>query len=125
VAALAMALGLPYETVSQAAPLALRDGLTPRQLQSVATTLGARLLSQPDADLGEDDGIVGVEYSDGSPGHWLYARRGTLFDPGDGTAWDPDDFLAIHGAVCDVFFRVAPALQPRPRQRGDQARQRR
>jgi hypothetical protein len=110
-----MALGLPYETVSQAAPLALRDGLTPRQLQSVATTLGARLLQKPDADLEEDDGIVGVEYLDRSIGHWLYTRRGTLFDPSDGTAWDPTEYLAAKDAICDVFFTVHAAVQRRPR----------
>jgi hypothetical protein len=117
-----MALGLPYETVSQAAPLALRDGLTPRQLQSVATTLGARLLQKPDADLEEDDGIVGVEYTDGSQGHWLYVRRGTLFDPSDGTAWEPDDYLGVRGAICDVFFSVHAAVQPRSRKRRHQVR---
>jgi hypothetical protein len=114
VAALAMALGLPYEQVFQAAPLAGRDGLTTRQLQSVATRLGARLLPKADADLHADTGILGVDYKKGA-GHWLYLFAGTLVEPTHATLWDVEDYFAHTCVVEHEFLVVSPA---RVRQRG-------
>jgi hypothetical protein len=123
-AALAMALGLPYEQVFRAAPMAAREGLTARQLQSVATKLGARLLDKADADLHADQGILGLEFKAG-PGHWCYARHGTVIDPSDTTLWDIDDYLANYDATWDYFLVALPALQHGPRSRRNQARLRR
>ena len=123
-AVLAMALGLPYEQVFQAAPLAAREGLTPRQLQAVATKLGARLLAQYDFDHHDATGIYGLDYAHGH-GHWAYLLAGSLIDPSDGTIWDdPDTYLAATNATNDCFFVVKPALQHGPRKRGNQTRRR-
>lgn len=115
-AALAMALGVPYERVFQAAPLAAREGLTARQLQAVATKLGARLRSKRDVDLYADTGILGIEFSRG-PGHWCYLHAGTLVDPDDTTLWDVDDYLAHFDAVWDGFYVAEASLQRRPLKR--------
>lgn len=116
-----MALGLPYEQVFQAAPLAAREGLTPRQLQSVATKVGARLLSRYVIDLHGDTGILGLEFEEGA-GHWVVLRQGTLIDPSDGTLWDADDYLTHYRAEWDCFFEVHAAVQHGPRRRRNQTR---
>lgn len=120
-AALAMALGLPYESVFQAAPLAARTGLTTRQLQAVATKLGARLLSRPKADLHADTGILGIEFPRRN-GHWLYLHAGVLVDPSDGSLWDTEDYAAHTRGTWDEFLVITPRLQPRSRARRREAR---
>lgn len=123
-AALAMACGLPYETAYQAAPTAGRDGLTSRQLQALATRLGFSLRTRRAYDLESDTGIVGVEFRDRVPGHWLYLRAGALIDPSDGTIWDPLDYLHVRNAEIDEFFSVTPRarVQRRSQQGRHQAR---
>ena len=116
-AALAMATGLAYEVVYQACPPKGRDGLTPRQLQALATKLGFSLRTKRGFDWAEDTGIVGVEYKHHSPGHWLYLREGALIDPADGCIWSPEDYLAVREAECDEFLSVSPRPAARVRQR--------
>jgi hypothetical protein len=123
-AALAMALGLPYEQVFRAAPMAAREGLTARQLQSVATKLGARLITKANPDFYADQGVLGLEFQEG-PGHWAFLRQGAVIDPADTTIWDVDDYLAHYNATWDYFLVASPALQHGPRSRRHQARLRR
>jgi hypothetical protein len=112
IAVLAMALGVTHEQVLMVAPMAARDGLTTRQLQSIASRLGARLLSRPDADIHAETGILGIQWHNPNryEGHWCYLWRGSVVDPSDGTLWDDvDDYLAAADADWDVFLTVAPA----------------
>lgn len=119
-AVLAMALWLPYEQVFQAAPLAAKEGLTIRQLQAVATKLGARLVSVRQPDLQTETGILGIEFTNGGAGHWVYLFRGGVYDPADGTLWDTvDDYLANYQAELDVYLTP---VQHGPRQRRHQVR---
>jgi hypothetical protein len=116
-----MVLGLPYERVFQAAPLAAREGLTARQLQAVAAKLGARLFLDMHADLNEATGIVGVDFGRRHAGHWVVLFRGALIDPAYSTIWEPDDYLSHYGATIDEFF-VAEAIQHRSRRGRHQVR---
>ena len=120
VAVLAMATGLPYETVFQAAPQAGRDGLTPRQLQTLAARLGFSVRAERDVDWESDSGIVGIEYATQVTGHWLYLRAGTLIDPSDGTLWNADDYCTANDCTIDCFFTVIsrPRRPARLRERG-------
>ncbi len=113
VVALAMALGLPYEQVFQACPLASRDGLTTRQMQVVARKFGASLRECKTFDTDEDIGILGVEFP--SHGHWVYLDQGRIIDGAE--VWDADTYLA-NGAELDVLLVV----QHGPRKRRYQAR---
>jgi hypothetical protein len=120
IAVLAMALGVTHEQVLMVDPMAARDGLTTRQLQSIASRLGARLLSRPDADIHAETGILGIEFHKPHQfgGHWVYVHRGVVVDPGDGTLWDDvDDYLAAAAADWDVFLAVAPAARVRQRRK--------
>lgn len=101
VACLAMYLGLPYQQVRAHCPRRVGDdGLSNRQMQRVATKLGARLTSVPLGD--EAVGILDLQRpaDPAKPrgkreGHYAVYIRGVVVNPADGSIWtDLDVFCA-------------------------------
>lgn len=105
VSALAMFAHLRYEDVFvaavQTAPHWKRDGgLTVRELIAAARRLGRRLspLHWRRVDLDEHAGVLAVNWNkpkeqNGSAGHWVVLREGTIIDPRDPSVWDADEYL--------------------------------
>lgn len=107
VAALGWYFHLRYEDIFVAAVLTVPDmlktgGLSVTQIQQVARRLGRRLRRVPHnkVDLEEDKGILIVNWNhpekqNGSYGHCVVLRKGTIICPRLPSAWDADEYLQV------------------------------
>lgn len=110
VACLAMLTRQPYEdvflTVAQNADKRRRGrrGLTTRQMLRSAKALDFPLVERKPGkfDLETDEGILGVDWRDGT-GHWAYLVDGWVFDT-DGLVWAVEDYLTEEKGKADCLL---------------------
>jgi hypothetical protein len=102
VAALAMLTGETYEealrAVTQVDEEAGREGLTIAQLKKAASLMGHSVKRRRKWDLDSDQGILDVEFGDGSDGHILMLVEGGWLIDTDSQLWRADVYLATKGA---------------------------
>jgi ABC-type bacteriocin/lantibiotic exporter with double-glycine peptidase domain len=113
VAALAMALGVPYGDVAVLARAfpSLRRGLGLSHLEAMIEQLGRasqRIYRGKEYLVGRS-GILGLLGGDMAwCGHWVYLQNGTtVIDPDNGgTVWPLDEYLKRHGARSATLLEV-------------------
>jgi hypothetical protein len=104
VASLACYLGKPYEEVVAAAgkvyPNFWKCGLKNIQTTKIARRLGCRVKWVRDYDIEDDSGVLGLNYHTGSNEHAVVLIDGRIYEleGRQPTAWEPDAYLAAHGA---------------------------
>ena len=104
VAALAMLLHLAYEDAYALAIVrygaSVRYGLTLKEMRCLARELGhdLRTVHFRKVDLDEDSGILGVNWTHTTGGHWVVLRKGTIIDPAKAQVWDADEYIRVHHA---------------------------
>lgn len=110
IASLVMMLGEPYPNVNQAAGQSLKkwpdpEGLSTRQLQTIAKKLGHVLqsVSIKDLDLHDSTGILLVRIKNYH--HFVALFEGVLIDPSSGLLWNLDTFLHSEKAHPVRFLR--------------------
>lgn len=114
VAAISMALGIPYREVLRHAPYAVIDGISLRRFHQIGAALGVKFSLVKDANLEDDTGLLWVDFSRSA--HLVYIHHGLLINPSDATVWsDPYDYLRHHGGEGHLY-RISPCVQHGPKQ---------
>lgn len=97
IAALAAVLGLPYQSVVDAAkavdPLVLTVGLTPAETRRCARKLGRELAYAPTDDLDESTGVL-FHTKGRYRYHAVVLFSGVIYDPASGLLYQPDAYFA-------------------------------
>ncbi len=104
IAAIAMALGLPYEDVFRLAPQVGRNGMMPRRFHAIGKSLGVRFRPDRYASIDEDTGLLWIKFKGSA--HLAYVHHGTLVNPSDGTLWLPSDYLHAYDGK-GLLYRIA------------------
>lgn len=102
VAVLAMLLGFVYEEVlivtSRVHPTILTEGMTTRQIRTIARRLGYSCTRKRDIDLLADTGALTIASKQFTFDHLVVLREGLIVET-DGTLWDTDIFMKAYEAV--------------------------
>ncbi len=78
----------------------VRYGLQLKEMRLLAKLLGhdLRVVHYRRVDLEDDSGILGVNWTTMSGGHWVVLRKGTIIDPAKAQVWDADEYIRTHEA---------------------------
>lgn len=104
VASLSAWTHLPYEDVYALAVsrfgASCRYGLTLKEMRQLAGELGyaMRTVHFRKVDLEDDSGILGVNWTHTTGGHWVVLRKGTIIDPAKAQVWDAQEYVTVHQA---------------------------
>lgn len=104
IASLSAYLERPYEEVVAAAgkvyPTFWRTGLENKHTFFISRRLGIKVRWVRDYDIEEDSGVLSINYIVGLKEHAVLLLEGRIFELEDKpvTRWEPDAYLAAHGA---------------------------